>query len=1182
VNFKGMNTTAPINRIAAGEVALAMNVRAYLSGGFALRNPLSSAIISALPTPIHTIRRLNDTTPNGPAGGYTLIIGAGTSLYAWNPTIGLKLVATGLSGNPLSMLPFRPNTSVQPWMYVGDSAAAGTVTLITKYLISGAAVNFLSNGMLKVRSDGLCYKMGEKEPQLAPVISTANSGIPFGGVGSLLATAIPWTNYLSQNSGFDYGETEGFPNVTPPVDGTPPFVIDCENATTITITALANDGTVVISGATNPTLTAQSAGRVTPGVPGWPGQFIQVIGSGGHPTTSSYIVGAFTDGAGNVIPAGVAPLFIPNIVDVGLAFSSSTPIPVPYGAVAFQVGINSEGNTFTQGGSPNSGIITFEGTVTTNALPTVTSILGTLTCPYWGDSPNSGGVASYLWRNPDDPGGSGPTRSVSNANGQATNNSFIFDATFTAGIPGLPGVGTDAVPMEWTTLNPDSVAVGSIPVFPTPLTTTYPTQTTYANFNFCLYGNLYFPAAGDYTFVLTNHDDCMWGIGGGAKLVSATHSGSGEGSSTGLSSSGQTITVVGGYPLLPRQNYTSGNGGNYAQTTAVVNIPAAGIYPIEIDYDYWFHAGRILLLEASPTPGGIPTVIPPLPSSVRQETQYRGVYRSSATGATSNPSPASSAETIPVTANTVTIPWSSDPQVDVWDLYRIDSVTADYTYVATGPNDAAGPTIAGVVYNTPITDALTDTQLGTQLLSEDNFEPFPSIDLPQKGICSISGGVITWVSGGAIGGTATGFGLRWLDGTVILVGSPTSLAYIAVRRPTSGTVWDFTGADPEIPDATNVAYQIAQPILANQPLPYLWGPSDNIPFACGCGDPLRPGTMYWCKGNNLDAAPDTNQQDLTDPGEALVNGIYVGGKGLVFTIRRAIAVLPNFFNSQATATGTTGSTWSVRTTGIDRGLFIPRCLCVSGGGNVFFRVDDGIHLSPGGAASKSITDELLYPLFPHEGSTPSPVVRNGVTISPPDDTQPQKQKFTFQTGYMYWDYVGLDGQPHTLVFDEQGGWVWDATTPPGTAHAPDEGESITGTLVACSDGTVRQFSSTGTETVTGTVLTAAMGGKGYQHVGELVIEYSSVLSVTLTGVVQDSGNGSYGPSSITLPATGGTSTKFFLRSSANKFKWLSWQFQSTDPALRVYLDGCVAMMKSWGSSGSYEPTQMFGENGGEA
>ena len=41
LKFRGFSLTQPINRLAAGVCALAQNVRAFLDGGFALRNPLS-------------------------------------------------------------------------------------------------------------------------------------------------------------------------------------------------------------------------------------------------------------------------------------------------------------------------------------------------------------------------------------------------------------------------------------------------------------------------------------------------------------------------------------------------------------------------------------------------------------------------------------------------------------------------------------------------------------------------------------------------------------------------------------------------------------------------------------------------------------------------------------------------------------------------------------------------------------------------------------------------------------------------------------------------------------------------------------------------------------------------------------------------------------------------------------
>jgi hypothetical protein len=1476
-DFQGVDLTSPLNRIRSGMVSITSNIRAYQRGGITFRNLLTSAIYT-LSNAVHTINRLNDLTPNGPVGGYILVNGAGTTLYA-----GSTSIATGFSGNPLSIIPFRPNTSVQPWAYIGDSSPQGAVTLSTKYLggnsigPAGTPVSFVSNAMCKVRSDGIVYKSGIKEAQLAPIVSISNTSVIT--TGNLLATTIPWTNYpIGTNSSFDYGETEGPPNVTAPIDGTPPFIINVANATSVTINALALSGTVVINGTTGPVLTATSSGRVASGAPGYPGQFLQTLGSATPPSVASYVIGAFTDGAGNVLPTGVAPLYIPSVVDVGVYFSTSTPITVPFGAQDFQIGINSEGNTFTQGIPPNSGNINLAVTVTTDAIPAYTAIIGSLTAYYWGDSPNSGPVAQYIWRNPDDPGGAGPSRSISNANGNTTGNSFIFDATFgtgaSAGIPMLPGVGDENLPMQWTILTPESVASGSNAVFAAPITTTYANNPSYDNFNFCLTGNIYFPAAGQYTFVLTSKDDAIWGIGGGVEFVSATAIHDGGSIPIALSGQGQTLTVVGGYKLLPRGNYPDAHNNSYTASTVVVSVPAPGIYPIEIDYDYWYSTdpGRILLLMATPTPStnaSLATIIPPLPANVRDDVQYRYVYRSSATGATSNPSPESSAESIPVTANTVTSIWSNDPQVDVVDYYRIDSVTASFTYVNTGPNDNLG-TVSGT--NTSVTDSLLDTELGTQLLNYDNYEPFPSIDLPQKGTCTVSGGVITWDSGGAIGGSSTGFNPRWLAGTEILIGSPTSLSYTLINRPSGtsiipannssststgtsiggGTAWTnpthidsptlyasvslssgettfspittngsatvsasptnqnpaivttnlgtfasqaetsatlfvtingsiaayqggggvflkvsqdngatftyayqntvnfgntvisipitgitnldtiqievgasascgssgyatafinvtnwyaLTGAAavaqtlqaaitglsipvgatitglgisfnayysgtlptisahlnvgteiddyglttssagytsggntdlwgyagwtgstlsslivsfnasstgtttvyagaltvtvyyntisniptitiPGVPDGSNLAYEIPEPILAAQPLPYMWGPTDNVNFAFAVGDPLRPGTLYWCNASNLDAAADTNSLDVTDPSEPLINGAISGGLGVLFSIKRGWMILPNFGSATATATGVTGSTWTLQESSIPRGLYIPRCVCVSGGGNIFFRVDDGIHISPYGSASKSITDESLFPLFSHEnsdnaGNQPQPVTRNGVTIYPPDDTKPQLAKFSFQNGYMYWDYWGVDNAPHTLVFDEAAmGWIWDIYTPAATIHAANEGSSQQGVLVGCLDGSVRQLASGGTETITGIVQSPAIGGKGYNHTGEVVLEYSSTSTVTLNMYPADEGNGSYGPPTITLPSTSGQLTKYFFRPGANKYKLMVFQFSSSVPFV-LNFQGSIAMQKSWGSTGVYEQIPIFGGAGGE-
>lgn len=122
-----------------------------------------------------------------------------------------------------------------------------------------------------------------------------------------------------------------------------------------------------------------------------------------------------------------------------------------------------------------------------------------------------------------------------------------------------------------------------------------------------------------------------------------------------------------------------------------------------------------------------------------------------------------------------------------------------------------------------------------------------------------------------------------------------------------------------------------------------------------------------------------------------------------------------------------------------------------------FRVNDGVHVSPGGLQSESVTDGDLYPLFTHEGTAPQPVTRNGITIYPPDDSKPQQQQMSYSAGYFYYDFMGTDGNYHTLVFDEAaGGWVYDIYTPPVVLHADNQGASSTqGVLVGCTDGTLR-------------------------------------------------------------------------------------------------------------------------------
>jgi hypothetical protein len=894
--FHGMNTVLPPDQLPPGKYPYAQNIRAYLRDRVAARATQDSSFLS-LSSAVHSIRRLNDTTPAGPIGGFIIVSGAGSSLYA-NST----QVDTGLSGNPISILPFRPNASVQPWAYIGDSVK-----------------------MDKVRSDGTRYKMGIKEPQQAP-----------------------------------------------------------------SITFVAASDTV--------------------------------------------------------------------------------------------------------------------------------SLVGLVTVTYWGDSPHSGPTSNYIWKNASDPSGSGPVRTTTAPNGITTGNSLLFDSAAT---------GSPSTPMAWTTYQPYNGTVNTVgtavtwvsgsqfnglvagnnivisgvtytitgPVTNTSLSITVSAGTQnnasyqaavisgskpvfqpalepegYSDFNFAVQATIYIPAAGTYTLSFNSKDEAIWGLGNSANGT-ATWAGPSGGQQ--LSSSGQTVTALNGYPLMPKTITLTGTGQSDSASVAVT-FSAPGNYPLEIDYDYWYHSGRTLTVLCNGAN------IAPIPSSAITQSQYRYTYRSSATGAVSNPSPESPESALSVLVNQVTAIPSTDPQVDKIDFYRLDTGLLNFTYVGTGPNSSA-----------PFSDSLLDVDVaGNPILEFDNFEPFPSIDLPAKGVVNVSNGIVYWVSG-------TQFNVRWLPGTIIIVGG---VAFTLNTRPTSSVtltcsnVENVSGIQTVVfpINATGVTYEIAEPILAAQPLPYIWGPTDNINFAFGCGDPLRPGTLYWCKGNNLDSAPDTNQQDVTSPSEPLQNGCLVNGQGMVLSTERGWLILPNFFNALATVEGAQGSTWTLQESVSTRGLYIPRALAVDGGGNVFFRAKDGIYISPGGQGSKSITDGDLFNLFPHEGRKPEPYSIGPYTIYPPDDTVPQSQKMNVANGYLYYDYQDTNGGNSTLVFDiAAGGWVFDLYQTPAFVHVLEEGPGINGTLIGCTDGTIRAMVDSGTEIATSVLLmpsSTAGDVRAQKHWGDIYIE----------------------------------------------------------------------------------------------
>ena len=433
---------------------------------------------------------------------------------------------------------------------------------------------------------------------------------------------------------------------------------------------------------------------------------------------------------------------------------------------------------------------------------------------------------------------------------------------------------------------------------------------------------------------------------------------------------------------------------------------------------------------------------------------------------------------------------SSDPQVDVIDHWRMGGPLENFTYVGTSPNGSPPPAF---------TDILDDLAAALNpVLSFANYEPFPSIDLPRKGVCDVAAnGALTAVSG-------DDFNIRWLPGTIVLVAG---VAYVLYNRPSSTTamiVYNSTVSGETItfgypPVGANIAWEIAEPILAAEPSPVIWGPTpDNAgSFYFGL-DSNNPGDLVWSMGNNFDSAPDTNRMYVTSPSEPLMNGVVTSELSTVFSTERFWLIYPNFSDAVAAVTGTLGQQWTLVQAASKRGLYM-RYAIAALASMIAWRAKDGIFVSQGGGPEEEISQQI-YNLFPHgETNAPAPVVIGAYTVYPPDDTKPNAQTITLVPGYLFYDYQDTNGNPRTLVYDmEAKGWSVDVTAPVANCHAlPVADNQI---LLGCVDGSVRAFDTNGSESGTAIIATASVNGgsaRKTKRVGAVFLRAKAESAVTM-------------------------------------------------------------------------------------
>ena len=407
--------------------------------------------------------------------------------------------------------------------------------------------------------------------------------------------------------------------------------------------------------------------------------------------------------------------------------------------------------------------------------------------------------------------------------------------------------------------------------------------------------------------------------------------------------------------------------------------------------------------------------------------RYRVRARSSLTGAISNPSPATRYGVNPrrQTVNVILPSAAYDAQIDTWDVFRYGGAVTEWRFVGTTPST-----------NSTFTDNYDDSAAREgESLDFDNFEPWPTVDLPQTGILGSNG----TVQSGAVGTVALLFApnqnfLRYLPGTLVQLADGN--VYTLWTRPVEVgpdlfQVQFVENCGTFAPDAPFI---IQEPTLANQPLPYMWGP-DASGTVFACGDGYRPGTVSFAKNYAPDAAPDTYNQEIVQPAEPLVGGEILDGLSFVASSERWWALYPQPQDAR--------QRYSVIQQQFDRGLAAPYAHCTDGK-NLYWVAKDGVYSS----AKGSLTEDL-YNLFPHEGIAGENYTYNGQTAFAPDYTQAMTFRLTYSLGYLYFIYKDSTGTRRMLTLDvKRGAWCVDQSSQPITAayhleQSPQANDAVT-------------------------------------------------------------------------------------------------------------------------------------------
>lgn len=1031
----GLYLNGAMDACPPGKWPFLQNARSYVQGGLHGRGGLVATPATGLGGPVHTLYRLADPTPFASIPSRRFY-GVGANLFSGPAAGAFPLLDTGYSGNPLSTLVAEPSGSPQPWLYVADSSR-----------------------MRKFNVNGTSYPIGIASPTQPPVAIVG--GIGLGIMAFFEAGVLGWTSVGAAASAITHNPR--IPSLGPvgPITITQIiFDVGATGYAFIQPSSLANisEGMLIV------------VGDVGSGLPRDIVQVSEIVIAIAPTTIASIVYEAGATGACVIQPTaslGTGQLDTPTQAD--LAYSQllhdPTVSPVTTNATEARGSIGLPNPTATsvdrpvrrirQMDFPVNAMVTLGGTETVRILSVATGPDGiqSFRCITTGAhvaGETVTGVAGFRAWFPN-----------THLAGQALYDGAIHNTITPSIAPSLGstatfpvGVATAGVESPVAALNLSQVVVDGVtrPVLPEDdihLAVRVSDLTQVKTIRFYLDVDR---LVNDFT---QNYFFFEWRASDLIAAVQATNTAAVDSilSAQAALATAQAIAQAGTIVVNP--NLPPSDIRRYT----VAPTPTLETTSLALGNNQWLdlrckvrqliHVGtdpartladvqRVEILVSVESPpvaiGGTPAPVlvdydtlylsggyGPDAGTLGNPYRYRQSYRSSLTGAQSNPGPASRTGVTPIRQRVgLTGVASADPQVDLVDWWRIGGGLTTWTYDGTSANGA--PPVFDDVY----ADAAID---GGKTLETDNFQPWPSTDLPRVGTCKVAGNLLQRLTGDL-------FNTSWAEGSQVIVngrvytlyGPPISTSLLYLNENAGSSV--------------SAAFTVPSATLLSQVQPALFGgPIAGALFTFGCGDIRNPGTVTWTKGNAPDQASDAATLQVTPPSEPLQHGYFYDGVPFVFSSDQQYVIQPDFANPNQ---------FRAYITPCGRGLWARWAQAATPYGQAFL-AKDGIFLTTGGGVAKSLTDEDLYPLFPH-GDQPGVAV-NG--IAPPNMANTARLRLSFSDTWLYFDYVDTNGESHTLAhWFADNSWWFDTSTPGVSARWAEVGSLSHEALIGGSNGSV--------------------------------------------------------------------------------------------------------------------------------